>query len=205
MNRLGGLVPARGTTAARTPFVLLVVVLLGAGMVTLLILNASLNQGSFQLSELRRETQELTDEQQRLQAEVDAYSAPGALAERAEELGLVPAGPPAFLGEDGGLLGDASPTPAPEPPAPPEDDSPGDEDAGDAEDGESGEGEPRELPTEVVPQGGAAEPRPEPAEEPTPAPGAEAPAPAPAPETLVETPAPEAAPVLPPAEGAQTP
>ncbi|RMI29770.1 FtsB/FtsL family cell division protein, partial [Streptomyces triticirhizae] len=158
LNRLSGLVPARGSTAARTPFVLLVVVLLGAGMVALLILNASLNQGSFELSELRRQTQELTDEQQRLQAEVDGYSAPGALAERAEELGLVPAGPPAFLGSDGELLGDTSPTPAPEPPPPADT-----EDAQDAE-GENGDGgdgaaEPQELPTEVVPQGGTTDPR----------------------------------------------
>nr|WP_245880336.1 septum formation initiator family protein [Streptomyces zhaozhouensis] len=193
------MVPARGTTAARTPFVLLVVVLLGTGMVTLLILNASLNQGSFELSELRRETQELTDEQQRLQAEVDAYSAPGALAERAEELGLVPAGPPAFLGEDGALLGDASPTPAPEPPAPPE---PGDDDApGDGEDGGSGESEPQELPTEVVPQGGVADPRAEPSETPPPDPGVGAGTP----EAPAGTRDPEVEPVLPPAEGAQTP
>ncbi|WP_199823978.1 septum formation initiator family protein [Streptomyces sp. NBRC 109706] len=115
LARIAGLAPGHASTAARTPFVLLVVVLLGAGMLALLILNASLNQGSFELSELRRETQELTDEQQRLQAEVDGYSAPGALAERAEELGLVPAGPPAFLGPDGTVLGDDSPAPAPEP------------------------------------------------------------------------------------------
>ncbi|MDB1089871.1 septum formation initiator family protein [Streptomyces sp. ACA25] len=108
------MVPTGTSTAARTPFVLLIVVLLGSGMLALLLLNASLNQGSFELSELRRETQELTDEQQALQAEVDAFSAPAALAERARELGLVPGGPPAFLGPDGTVLGEPAPAPEPE-------------------------------------------------------------------------------------------
>ncbi|MFF2378072.1 hypothetical protein ACFVUW_27145 [Streptomyces xiamenensis] len=116
--RLTGLVPAGRGSAARTPFVLLVVLLLGTGMLALLLLNASLNQGSFELSEIRRHTQELTDEQQALQAEVDAFSAPGALSERARELGLVPAGPPAFLDRDGTVTGE--PSPAPEPPPDPE-------------------------------------------------------------------------------------
>lgn len=115
LTRLAGLVPAGSSSAARTPFVLLVVVLLGAGMLALLLLNASLNEGSFELEELQRRTQELSDERQQLQAEVDAYSAPDALAERARELGMVPGGPPAFLGPGGSVLGDAEPEPAPSP------------------------------------------------------------------------------------------
>lgn len=113
LAQLAGLSSARGSRAARTPFVLLVVLLLGAGMLTLLLLNASVNQGSFELAELKRQTEELTDEQQALQAEVDAFSAPSALADRAGELGLVPGGPPAFLAPDGSVLGDAEPAPAP--------------------------------------------------------------------------------------------
>jgi cell division protein FtsB len=114
LARLGALVP-RGTTAARTPFVLLIVALLASGLLGLLLLNASLNEGSFELSELRRQTQELTDEEQELQAEVDAFSAPDALAERARELGMVPGGPPAFLAPDGSILGEPEPAPEPEP------------------------------------------------------------------------------------------
>ncbi|GAA1920137.1 hypothetical protein GCM10009716_31000 [Streptomyces sodiiphilus] len=112
-GRPAGLVPGRPQKAARTPFVLLVVVLLGSGMLGLLLLNAAVNEGSFELSKLKRETQELTDEQQALQAEVDAFSAPAALAERARRMGMVPGGPPAFLSPDGTVLGDASPAPAP--------------------------------------------------------------------------------------------
>ncbi|MET8676531.1 septum formation initiator family protein [Streptomyces sp. NPDC004647] len=99
--RLARLVPARSGAAARTPFVLLVVVLLGTGLIALLLLNASLNQGSFQLSRLEKETDDLTDQQQTLQQQVDGYSAPDALDKRARELGMVPGGSPVFLNPDG--------------------------------------------------------------------------------------------------------
>ncbi|WP_173263365.1 FtsB family cell division protein [Streptomyces pacificus] len=97
--------PSGPSTAARTPFVLLVVVLLGGGLITLLLLNTSLNEGSFRLSELRKKTTELTDREQALQRDVDARSAPDALERRARELGMVPGGSPAFLGPDGTVRG----------------------------------------------------------------------------------------------------
>ncbi|WP_173864788.1 septum formation initiator family protein [Streptomyces roseifaciens] len=111
----------------RTPFVLLVVVLLGSGLISLLLLNSALNQGSFELSRLQRKTTELTDEQQALQQEVDQLAAPDALERRARELGMVPGGNPAFLGPDGTVRGFPSPAadpaayraPAPAVPAPP--------------------------------------------------------------------------------------
>ncbi|MFF1478780.1 septum formation initiator [Streptomyces sp. NPDC058301] len=116
--RLGRLLPAAGArSAARTPFVLLVVVLLGGGLISLLLLNSALNEGSFELSELRRETTELTDEQQALQHDVDGLSAPDALSRRATELGMVPGGSPLFLNPDGTVkgvpaAGAAQPSPA---------------------------------------------------------------------------------------------
>ncbi|MCC5034555.1 septum formation initiator family protein [Streptomyces sp. WAC 00631] len=110
--------PAGPSTAARTPFVLLVVLLLAGGLISLLLLNASLNQGSFRLSELRRETTDLTGQQQALQQEVDAFTAPDALAERARELGMVPGGSPVFLYPDGTVRGVPSEAAAPSSPAP---------------------------------------------------------------------------------------
>nr|WP_254705214.1 septum formation initiator family protein [Streptomyces lunaelactis] len=112
--------PSGPSTAARTPFVLLVVLLLGGGLITLLLLNSSLNEGSFELSELKKKTTELTDQQQELQRDVDSYSAPGALERRARELGMVPGGSPAFLDQDGTVRGvpreaSAQPTPDPSP------------------------------------------------------------------------------------------
>ncbi|MFE4176309.1 septum formation initiator family protein [Streptomyces sp. NPDC056909] len=103
--RLAQLMPAGSSSAARTPFVLLVVLLLGGGLITLLLLNSALNEGSFRLSELKKRTTDLTDEQQALQKDVDAYSAPYALERRARELGMVPGGSPAFLNPDGTVRG----------------------------------------------------------------------------------------------------
>ncbi|WP_107048571.1 septum formation initiator family protein [Streptomyces sp. NRRL S-87] len=99
--------------AARTPFVLLVVALLGGGLITLLLLNSALNEGSFQLSRLKKETTSLTDEQQALQRDVDSYSAPDALERQARRLGLVPGGSPVFLGADGKVGGVPSPAARP--------------------------------------------------------------------------------------------
>lgn len=123
-GRLARLMPSGPSTAARTPFVLLVVVLLAGGLISLLLLNSALNEGSFRLSKLERETTELTDEQQALQRDVDSYSEPDALERRARELGMVPGGTPAFLNPDGTVRGkperataQPSPTAAPEPEA----------------------------------------------------------------------------------------
>lgn len=117
--RLGRLMPSGPSSAARTPFVLLVVLLLGGGLISLLLLNSALNQGSFELSELKKKTTELTDEEQALQRDVDDSSAPDALERRARELGMVPGGSPVFLDPDGTVRGvpsvAASPKPTPKP------------------------------------------------------------------------------------------
>ncbi|MFF3857853.1 hypothetical protein [Streptomyces sp. NPDC002209] len=118
MSRAGGLGRLRGGSpgqAARTPFVLLVVALLAGGLISLLLLNSALNQGSFQLSKLKKETTALTDEEQALQRDVDGYSAPDALQRRAHELGLVPGGSPVFIGPDGKVTGTAAAAEAPAP------------------------------------------------------------------------------------------
>ncbi|MDX2291569.1 cell division protein FtsL [Streptomyces roseofulvus] len=107
--------PSGPSSAARTPFVLLVVLLLGGGLITLLLLNSALNQGSFKLRELKDRTTELTDEEQALQRDVDAYAAPDALERRARELGMVPGGSPAFLGPDGTVLGEPTVAASPKP------------------------------------------------------------------------------------------
>ncbi|MFJ3910327.1 hypothetical protein [Streptomyces vinaceus] len=126
MSRAGGLGRLRAGSAgqaALTPFVLLVVALLAGGLISLLLLNSALNQGSFQLSKLKKETTALTDEEQALQRDVDGYSAPDALQRRAHELGLVPGGSPVFIGPDGKVTGTAAvaepPPPPPSPAAPP--------------------------------------------------------------------------------------
>ncbi len=121
LGRVLGGRPARprpGGQAARMPFVLLVVALLGGGLISLLLLNSALNEGSFQLTKLKKETTTLTDEEQALQRDVDAHSAPDALQRRAHELGLVPGGSPVFIGPDGRIAGSAAPAEAPPSPTP---------------------------------------------------------------------------------------
>ncbi|PIM68737.1 hypothetical protein CTU88_32185 [Streptomyces sp. JV178] len=114
--RLARLLPTGSGRAARTPFVLLVVVLLGGGLIGLLVLNSALSEGSFQLDDLQDDVKSYTDEEQALQRDVDAYSAPEALQRRARELGMVPGGDPAFLEPDGRVKGVPSPA-APQSPA----------------------------------------------------------------------------------------
>jgi hypothetical protein len=103
--RLARLLPTGPGQAARTPFVLLVVLLLGGGLICLLVLNSALSEGAFRLDDLQRGTKNLTDEEQALQRDIDAYSAPDALQRRARELGMVPGSDPAFLAPDGTVKG----------------------------------------------------------------------------------------------------
>ncbi|USQ87808.1 septum formation initiator family protein [Streptomyces phaeoluteigriseus] len=103
--RLARLFPARPRQAARTPFVLLVVLLLGGGLIGLLVLNSALSEGSFKMDDLQSDTKSLTDEEQALQRDIDSYSAPDALQRRARELGMVPGGDPAFLDPNGTVKG----------------------------------------------------------------------------------------------------
>ncbi|MEV5900501.1 septum formation initiator family protein [Streptomyces sp. NPDC052127] len=107
--RLARLFPAGPRQAARTPFVLLVVLLLGGGLIGLLVLNSALSEGSFKMDDLQKDTKSLTDEEQALQRDIDSYSAPDALQRRARELGMVPGGDPAFLNPDGTVKGVPSP------------------------------------------------------------------------------------------------
>jgi hypothetical protein len=99
------------------PFVLLVVTLLAGGLISLLLLNGAVNQDSFELNKLQKETTGYTDEEQALQQAVDEYAAPGSLEQRARQLGMVPGGNPAFLDPNGTVRGTAEPATAP--PAPP--------------------------------------------------------------------------------------
>ncbi|MFJ8633506.1 septum formation initiator family protein [Streptomyces sp. NPDC093568] len=110
--RLARLFPPGAAQAARAPFVLLVVLLLGGGLIGLLVLNSALSEGAFKLDDIQRETKSLTDEEQSLQRDIDAYSAPDALQRRARELGMVPGGDPAFLNPDGTVKGVPSAAPS---------------------------------------------------------------------------------------------
>ena len=114
-------VPVRAVAAqTRGPFAFAVVALLVAGLFGLLFLNTVLGKDSFHLHELRVQAVQLADTEQALIREVEALRAPGTLAKKATEMGMVQAGPPAFLRlTDGAVLGATDPAAAPElaPPA----------------------------------------------------------------------------------------
>jgi cell division protein FtsB len=90
----------------RMPFVLFVVALLVAGLVGLLLLNTGLQQGTFRVTDLNKQAQQLQDQQQALEHQVRTLEAPQHLADRALELGMVPNPNPVFLRlPDGKVLG----------------------------------------------------------------------------------------------------
>jgi hypothetical protein len=116
------LVPTTRSSAAKTPFVVVVVTLLVGGLLGLLLLNMVVAHGSFELHALAKQGKALDQREQELAGRVQALQAPGVLAQRATSLGMVPGGPPAFLQlPSGKVLGQpsagvatvvANPTPA---------------------------------------------------------------------------------------------
>lgn len=84
--------------------------LMVTGLVGLLMLNTSLAQGAFALSDLRASVGTLTDTQQQLTAAIDDQRSPRSLAAAAQGLGLVPAQSMAFIRlSDGHIIGTAQP------------------------------------------------------------------------------------------------
>ena len=99
------------TQAARTPFAVLVIAMLAAGVVGLLMFNTSMQQTSFKATALQDRVNVLTAEEQSLDLELDKLRDPQHLAVAAKELGMVAPSQPAFVRlADGRVLG--NPTPA---------------------------------------------------------------------------------------------
>lgn len=103
----------------RAPFAFAIVALMVTGLIGLLVLNTVLGKDAFRLYALQVEGRKLADAEQVLTREVEALRAPSALAEKAAAMGMVQAGPPAFLRlPDGAVLGSVEPATAPEEPVP---------------------------------------------------------------------------------------
>jgi hypothetical protein len=110
-------VAAPAPDRARTAFVALCLLLLGGGLLTLLLVNTAMANGSFRLHDLQATSDQLTDRQEALRQDIAVQAAPARLAARARALGMVPSGSAAFLRlSDGRVLGVAKAAPAP--PAP---------------------------------------------------------------------------------------
>lgn len=87
----------RTAAPPRTPFVLLVVGLLGGALVSLLLLNTVLAQDAFTLSELQRDNKQLSERKQALQEDINRENSPAVLHAKARALGMVDGKRPAFI------------------------------------------------------------------------------------------------------------
>lgn len=92
--------------ASRGVFSLIILGILALGLVGMLLINTTLAQGAFTLSELRSEQSELARIEASLTEEVAALAAPEALETQARALGMVPSTTLAFIQiPDGKVLG----------------------------------------------------------------------------------------------------
>ncbi|GAB3597907.1 hypothetical protein GCM10027446_26830 [Angustibacter peucedani] len=107
-------VRAPSVDRGRTVFVVLCLLLLVGGLLSLLLINTALAQGSFTLHDLQNTSDELGDHEQSLRQDIAVQGAPARLAARATALGMVPSDTAAFLRlSDGKLLGVAHPAATP--------------------------------------------------------------------------------------------
>jgi hypothetical protein len=104
--------PIRVRKASRGMFVIVLASILGVGLLGMLIINTSLAQGAFTLSELRSTQAELSRTEATLTESVAALAAPIILEEKARSLGMVPSSTPAFIQiPSGKVLGKPKPAP----------------------------------------------------------------------------------------------
>jgi hypothetical protein len=80
--------PRRPTS--RTPFILLLLGLLGGGLVCLLVINTTLAAASYRIDNLQRSNATASQQLQQLQQEVASEQSPGSIEQRALKLGMKP-------------------------------------------------------------------------------------------------------------------
>lgn len=102
--------PVQARTS-RTPFAVVVMALLAAGLTGLILLSTVLQSQSFELNRLHEKSDALTTRHDALASHVHEKQNPSAIADAALDLGMVPAANPVFLDlARGSVIG--SPTPA---------------------------------------------------------------------------------------------
>ncbi|MBC6447690.1 hypothetical protein [Actinokineospora xionganensis] len=111
--------------SGRASFVVLIMALLAVGVAATLWLTTQAVADSYRLERAKEEANRLAEHAAQLQREVTKKESASVLAERARQLGMVPAGDPAriVVGPDGAVtvVGEAKPVQAPPPPASPAD------------------------------------------------------------------------------------
>ncbi|MCH9676270.1 MAG: hypothetical protein K0U30_01430 [Actinomycetia bacterium] len=104
--------PLRVRKASRGMFVIVLASLLGIGLLGMLLINTTLAQGAFTLSELKTTQAELSRTEATLTESVAALTSPIVLEQKARDLGMVPSTTPAFIEiPSGKVMGKAKPAP----------------------------------------------------------------------------------------------
>lgn len=92
--------------ARRTPFVVTLLALIGAGLVGLIVLSTYMQSQAFALNDLQSQARDLRTEQAALQREVSDLDSPRNLGARAIGYGMVPSQTPVYLRlSDGKVIG----------------------------------------------------------------------------------------------------
>lgn len=81
---------APGRPSSRTPFILLLLGLLGGGLVCLLVINTTLAAASYRIENLQQSNAAATQQVQDLQQQVASEQSPGSIEQRAVKLGMRP-------------------------------------------------------------------------------------------------------------------
>ncbi len=103
-------VAERSGRLASVPFLMILALLLGAGMLGLLVLSTNIQDRAAQLRDLQRQNTVLGYQEAALQAEADTLESTTLLAQRAADLGMVPNPHAVFITlPDGSVTGQAKP------------------------------------------------------------------------------------------------
>lgn len=106
--------PLRPERASRGVFAMVITGGLGLGLIAMLLINTTVAQGAFTLSELKTQQRELDQALATLTEQVEAAGAPAVLEQSARALGMVPSETPVFIEvPDGQVLGKPRPAPGP--------------------------------------------------------------------------------------------
>jgi len=109
-NRALRLVGPVSSRARKAPFVVVVLVVVGIGLVGLILVSTVLQAQSFEVAKLNQEAAALESRHQALNREVHQLQSPSSIASRALRLGMVPNANPVFLRmSDGKVVGKAKP------------------------------------------------------------------------------------------------
>lgn len=104
--------PLRPERASRGLFAVLIAAMLAFGLVVMLVINTSVAQTAFTVTELRSQQRELARTEAALTEALATAAAPPVLEAKARALGMVPSGRSVFVTiPDGGVRGKAKPAP----------------------------------------------------------------------------------------------